>query len=190
MNVLVALIALTAIILLGYRFLRESDESVRAGAWRMMLMVDGAPAATIDLRNGRLRVLMDVISQADPPVAGEERFEISLTKEALKRVIDALGGLVVHLPETINYRGADGLPVRIDAGLRRLDADRVEAYYLRPGSSRAASLRVMALGLTARTAELDAAGISLARLLYAAMDGVARGEDGKNPYRQIGRAHV
>jgi hypothetical protein len=185
-NVLVAFIALAAILMLGYHFLRESDEAVRAGAWRLMLMVDDAPAATIDLRNGRLRVLMDAVSQADPPMAGEERFEIALTKEGLKRIIDALGGLVVHLPETINYRGVDGLPVRIDPGLRRLDADRVEAYYQRPGSSRAASLRVMALGLTARTAELDAAGISLARLLYAAMDGAARGDDGKNPYRLAG----
>lgn len=113
-------------------------------------------------------------------------FDLHLGIEELKRIIDAMGGIMINIPETIEYPGADGFPIRIDAGMRRLDADKVQAYFLRPDSPKTASLRAIVIGVTSRGGELVAEGVDLSKLLDAALASEDKGPDEQNAARIAG----
>lgn len=173
-------VAVFAFILLGYRYFADSGGGMPEAPAAIEVRIGTERVALAEPAAGRLKItVMDEASA--PSGAGVDRIEMS--HEGLKRLLDALGGILVNIPETIEYTGEEGLPVRIDAGMRRLDADRVENYFLRPHASPAASMRAILLGVALRSAELLTARANLVKLIDASLEAAAKGEDGKNAGR-------
>ncbi len=175
----VLLACLVPVLILVARFF--SGGVPRDAAQVRSLVIEIAPdrVVGVDVEDRRLRITVGTASRA----ATRDAPEMKVSLEGLKRLVDALGGVLVNVPETIEYKGADGLPVRIDAGMRRLDADRVAAYFNVPGGSRPAALRALVLGVALRGSELLTARVDLTRLIDAALEPSARGEDGANATR-------
>jgi hypothetical protein len=189
--------AVIALGILLFRYFRGNDSGVSSESVTVRIHIDPSLSARVDLREGRLGVT--VLESAAPvpesiiggagdanrvgDAGGGLDFPMEISIEGLKRLIDGLGGILINIPETIEYRGPDGLPVRIDAGMRRLDADRVESYLRRRSASRPASLRAVVLGVTSRASELMVSGVNLDRILEAALEPAARGTDGRNGVR-------
>jgi len=135
----------------------------------------------VEVAAGRIRV--QGIEPGAAPSRPLDAMVLECTRDDLKRLVDALGGVLVNIPEKIEYQGEDGLTARIDAGMRRLDGDRVEIYLKRPGAPVTGTLRAVALGVTTRIAELRREGDDLQALLAAALSDRMRGDDGRNAVR-------
>ncbi len=161
------------------------------GDFSLLLIVADGPRARVDVAGGRMKIVLrggtesGELDAAAGPRAGTV-FDMAVTHADLERIVDAVGGLLINIPAPIEYKSEESLPVRIDPGMRRLDADRVRRYLGRPGSPPAAALRAVVMGMAARVGELEVQGVDLARLLSAAIAGDALGEDQRNPQRLAG----
>ncbi|MEK8024165.1 MAG: LytR C-terminal domain-containing protein [Candidatus Hydrogenedentota bacterium] len=185
-RLVVAIAVLAVVVFIGAKFFSSGGRLAVSDAYSLFITTGLDQNIRVDVASGRLHVSIIRAGTADPrPVKGLA-FEMALGVEEMKRIVDAMGGVLINIPETIEYRGRDGLPVRIDAGMRRLDADRVEAYYRRPNSSTTASMRAIVLGIASRAAELTAGGVKLTKLLDASLDEAAKGEGGRNAEKLAG----
>lgn len=164
---------------------------VPGGAFSLVVVLEDGARARVDVGEGRMRIVV----RQGPGIVGLDAaagaregtvFDLALAPADLERFVDALGGILINVPEAIEYPGDGGMPIRIEAGMRRLDADRVRRYLGRPGASATASLRAVVMGVGARVGELDAQGVDLARVLGVVLTGDALGEDGRNPERLAG----
>lgn len=171
----------------GWRSYGNSRHAVSSGPFSLLLNVESGPRVRVDVVDGRMRVVL-AESHATPEVGPRlgVAFDMQMNHEDLGRLVDALGGIVINIPETIEYKGPDGLPIRIDMGMRRLDADRVSRYLERPGAPAAASLRAIILGVTSQVAALDADHVDIERLLAVALPAEAQGDDGGHAARLAG----
>lgn len=186
LRLVVAIAVIAVVVYAGARFFAHRRTEALANAYSLSIATGLDRNVRVDVQGGRLNVVLLPQGTADPRPAQGLAFAMALNLEQMKRLVDAMGGILINIPETIEYRGEDGLPVRIDAGMRRLDADRVEAYFRRPRSSANASLRAIVLGIASRGAELTASGVNLAKLLDAALDESSKGADGGNAARLAG----
>ncbi|MBL4889965.1 MAG: LytR C-terminal domain-containing protein [Candidatus Lindowbacteria bacterium] len=115
-----------------------------------------------------------IVSELSPSTKftlGQNDLKLSLGPDGVKRMADAIGGIPIQIDRTIEYIGADSLPVRIDPGFRKLDGDRVEVYLGNPDMRKSDLAKNIVAGVLKQVVRLKNEGHRLDILLEAALQG-------------------
>jgi len=170
-----------AAVFVGYKIFYSENRVFSGVPKNMKILVEDI--FSVEIKCGKDAISIKILKDGLPGNNENSASEMKMTIDGLKRLADALGGILINIPEKIDYKGEDNLTVRIESGMRRLDADRAESYFKRPNSSPTASIRAILLGVALRASEIRAENVDIESLLSAALEPGARGKDGKNSRR-------
>lgn len=163
--IVTCLITAVALIAGRYFFIDEAPAVTTPEA--LMLNFGGGSWVRVEVKDGIARV--ESLAPTGRFTLSKGDMSMVMDVDAMKRFVDAIGGIPVKVSERVEYTGADSLPLRIDPGLRRLDGDRIEIYVRRPGVSIANAVKSIVAGIGSRMRELEEADEKIEILVGAAL---------------------